>query len=172
MIAARVVNAELAAELPHRDADTSLVDGNGFNAFRIAIDRACVDERFARGKLPGILECLAPPSIDVQVDGHLVKLDRRLMEYLMLCVAMVLFYQRLGENWDPSFRALGAGLCSCRADFAASQAGPTRAAVQLWRIIRQSAAAAEVQVARCKTNAGFGVFAERNRWPGLRSARY
>jgi hypothetical protein len=99
MIVARMGNAELAAELLDRDADTSLVDGNGLNAFQIALDRACADERFARAKLPAIFERLAPPSIDVQVDGRLVKLERRLMEYLMLCVAMVLFYQRLGENW-------------------------------------------------------------------------
>jgi hypothetical protein len=108
MIAARMGNAELAAELLDRDADTSLVDGNGLNAFQIALDRACADERFARTKLPAIFERLAPPSIDIQVEGRLVKLERRLMEYLMLCIAMVLFYQRLGENWALGGRLLTA----------------------------------------------------------------
>jgi hypothetical protein len=46
--------------------------------------------------------------LDVQIEGRLVKLDRRLMEYLMLCVAMVLFYQRLGENWASRRRLLSA----------------------------------------------------------------
>ncbi|MFZ0788721.1 MAG: UvrD-helicase domain-containing protein, partial [Chromatiaceae bacterium] len=108
MIAARMGNAELAAALLDRDADTSLVDGNGLNAFQIALDRACADERFARTRLPAIFERLAPPSIDIEVEGRLVRLDRRLMEYLMLCIAMVLFYQRLGENWALGRRLLTA----------------------------------------------------------------
>ncbi|MFB1487806.1 MULTISPECIES: UvrD-helicase domain-containing protein [unclassified Thiocapsa] len=99
MIASRMGNAELAALLLERDADTGLVDANGLNAFQIALDRACADERFARTKLPAVFERLAPPALDIQIDGRLVKLDQRLMEYLMLCIAMVLFYQRLGENW-------------------------------------------------------------------------
>ncbi|MBK1619885.1 hypothetical protein CKO42_15825 [Lamprobacter modestohalophilus] len=99
MIASRMGNAELIAALLDRDADTSLVDGNGLNAFQIALDRACADERFARTKLPAVFERLAPPSIDIQVDGRLIKLDQRLMEYLMLSIAMVLFYQGLGERW-------------------------------------------------------------------------
>ncbi len=99
MIASRMGNAELAEALLDRDADTGLVDGNGLNAFQISLERACADERFARAKLPALFERLAPASLDVQVDERLVKLDRRLMEYLMLSVAMVLFYQRLGENW-------------------------------------------------------------------------
>jgi hypothetical protein len=99
MIASRMGNAELAEVLLDRDADTSLVDANGLNAFQIALDRACADERFARTKLPAVFARLAPPSLDIQVDGRLVKLDRRMMEYLMLCISMVLFYQRLGEKW-------------------------------------------------------------------------
>jgi hypothetical protein len=108
MIASRMGNADLAEALLDRDADTSLVDGNGLNAFQIALDRACADERFARTKLPAIFERLAPPSIDIQVDGRLVKLDQRLMEYLMLCIAMVLFYQRLGERWVHGRKLLSA----------------------------------------------------------------
>ncbi|WP_295385945.1 hypothetical protein [uncultured Thiodictyon sp.] len=99
MIASRMGHADLIHHLLERDADLSLVDGNGLNAFQIALDRACADERFARTRLPAVFERLAPASIDIQVDGRLVKLDRRWMEYLMLSVALVLFYQRLGENW-------------------------------------------------------------------------
>jgi len=96
MIASRMGNAELAEALLDRDADTSLVDGNGLNAFEISLERACADERFARTKLPAVFERLAPASLDLQIDARLVKLDRRLMEYLTLCVAMVFFYHRLG----------------------------------------------------------------------------
>ncbi|NEX15841.1 MAG: hypothetical protein C1943_04165 [Halochromatium sp.] len=108
MIASRTGNAELIELLLDRDADTSLVDGNGLNAFQIALDRACADERFARTKLPAVFERLAPPSIDIQVDARLIKLDRRIMEYLMLCIAMVLFYQRLGERWAQRRHLLSA----------------------------------------------------------------
>lgn len=99
MIASRMGNAELVQTLLDQDADTGLVDGNGLNAYQIALERACADERFARVRLPAVFDRLAPASLDVQIEGRLVKLDRRLMEYLMLCIGMVLFYQRLGENW-------------------------------------------------------------------------
>ena len=109
MIASRMGNAALAEALLDRNADNGLVDGNGLNAFQIGLERACDDERFARTKLPAVFERLAPASLDVQVDERLVKLDRRLMEYLMLCIAMILFYQRLGENWASRRRMLSAG---------------------------------------------------------------
>jgi len=108
MVASRIGNADLIEDLLDRDADTGLVDANGLNAFQIALERACADERFARTRLPAVFERLAPPAIDIQVDGRLVKLDQRLMEYLMLCIAMVLFYQRLGENWAMRGRLLSA----------------------------------------------------------------
>ncbi len=108
MIASRMGNAELTEALLDRDADTSLVDANGLNAFQISLERACADERFARTKLPAVFDRLAPASLDLQIDGRLVKLDRRLMEYLMLCIAMVLFYQRLGENYASRGRFLSA----------------------------------------------------------------
>jgi hypothetical protein len=108
MIASRMGHADLITELLERDADLGLVDGNGQNAFQIALDRACADERFARTRLPAVFERLAPAGIDIQVDGRLVKLDRRHMEYLMLCVALVLFYQRLGENWATRRNLLNA----------------------------------------------------------------
>ncbi|WP_295399764.1 UvrD-helicase domain-containing protein [uncultured Thiocystis sp.] len=99
MIASRVGNAELTEALLDLGADTGLVDGNGLNAFQISLERACADARYARTKLPAVFERLAPASLDVQVDGRLVKLDRHLMEYLMLSIALVLFYQRLGQKW-------------------------------------------------------------------------
>jgi hypothetical protein len=108
MIASRMGNAELVEALLDRDADTGLADGNGLNAFQIALERACADARFARARLPALFERLAPTSLDIQVDGRLIKLDQRLMEYLMLCIAMVLFYQRLGEHWARRRNALSA----------------------------------------------------------------
>jgi hypothetical protein len=108
MIASRMGNADLIAELLARDADLGLVDGNGLNAFQIALDRAGADERFARARLPAVFARLAPANIDIQVDGRLVKLDRQIMEYLMLSIALVLFYQRLGEKYATHHACLTA----------------------------------------------------------------
>ena len=108
MIASRMGNADLIAELLDRDADTTLVDANGLNSFQIALDRACADERFARIRLPAVFERLAPPTMDIQVDGRLIKLPQRLMEYLLLSIAMVHFYQRLGENYGSDRRLMPA----------------------------------------------------------------
>jgi hypothetical protein len=111
MVASRMGNAELAGELLDLGADTGLVDGNGLNAFQIALDRACGDPRYARSRLPAVWDRLAPASMDIQVDERLVKLDRHHMEYLMLSLAMVLFYQSLGESWASH------GRCLTSADF-------------------------------------------------------
>ncbi|MBK1647347.1 UvrD-helicase domain-containing protein [Rhabdochromatium marinum] len=108
MIASREGHAELITALLERDADTGLVDANGLNAFQISLERACIDQRYARQKLPAVFEHLAPPSLDIQIDGRLIKLDRKIMEYTMLCIAMVLFYQRLGQNWTYRHALLAA----------------------------------------------------------------
>ncbi len=108
MIASRMGHADLIGALLEREADLGLIDGNGQNAFQIALDRACADERFARTRLPAVFERLAPAAIDIQVDGRLVRLDRRQMEYLMLAIALVLFYQRMGENWANGGKLLNA----------------------------------------------------------------
>ncbi|MBT8420216.1 MAG: hypothetical protein KJO08_05060, partial [Gammaproteobacteria bacterium] len=84
--------------LMERDADTEKVDNAGFNAFLIALDEACRDEKYAARKLAAIYEKLSPDSISIQVDGKLVKLDNHLMEFLMLSLMMVMFYTRLGQK--------------------------------------------------------------------------
>lgn len=109
MVASRLGNAELTERLLDLGADTGMVDANGLNAFQIALERACADARYARAKLPAVYDRLAPASIDIQVDERLVKLDRRLMEYLMLSVGLVLFYQRLGNNWAVRRQLLTSG---------------------------------------------------------------
>ncbi|NNJ85201.1 MAG: AAA family ATPase, partial [Gammaproteobacteria bacterium] len=98
MIASRLGNAGLVDELMERDADTEKVDNAGFNAFLIALDEACRDEKYAARKLAAIYEKLSPDSISIQVDGKLVKLDNHLMEFLMLSLMMVMFYTRLGQK--------------------------------------------------------------------------
>ncbi len=109
MIASRMGNAELAEQLVELGADTSLIDANGLNAFQISLERSCEDVKYARGKLADVYRTLAPPSISIQVEGRLIKLDSHLMEYLMLSLAMALFYQRLGSNWVRQHGLLSSG---------------------------------------------------------------
>ena len=98
MIAARVGNAEHVDRLVEMGADTSLVNNVGFNAFHIVLEQACIAPHYAARKLPGVYHKLAPPDMVIQVDGRLVKLDNRLMEFLLLNLMIAMFYTRLGDN--------------------------------------------------------------------------
>lgn len=98
MIAARLGNADHVPRLVEMGADTSLVNNVGFNAFQIGLEQACISPHYATRKLPGVYEKLEPQDMVIQADGRLVKLDRRLMEFLMLNLMIAMFYTRLGEN--------------------------------------------------------------------------
>ena len=98
MIASRLGNAGLVDELVERGADTEAVHNAGFNAFRIALEQACNDDKYAAKKLAPIYRKLEPDSMSVQVDGKLVKLDNRLMEFLMLNLMMAMFYTSLARK--------------------------------------------------------------------------
>jgi hypothetical protein len=98
MIAARLGNAEHVDRLVEMDADTSLVNNVGFNAFQIVLEQACIAPHYASRKLPAVYKKLEPSDMVIQVDGRLVKLDNRLMEFLMLNLMIAMFYTRLGEN--------------------------------------------------------------------------
>ena len=98
MIAARLGNDDQVARLVELGADTGLINNVGFNAFHIALEQACIDAHYAARKLAGVYEKLAPLAMVIQVDGRLVKLDNRLMEFLLLNLMMAMFYTRLGDN--------------------------------------------------------------------------
>jgi hypothetical protein len=98
MIAARLGNDDQVARLVAMGADTGLINNVGFNAFHIALEQACIDAHYAARKLAGVYEKLAPLDMMIQVDGRLVKLDNRLMEFLLLNLMIAMFYTRLGNN--------------------------------------------------------------------------
>ncbi len=98
MIAARLGNEELVAKLVELGADTGQVNNVGFNAFQIVLEQACSHLKYAAKKLVGVYDKLEPDSMVIQVDGRLVKLDNRLMEFLMFNLMIALFYTRLGDN--------------------------------------------------------------------------
>lgn len=105
MIAARLGAEQHAAGLVALGADTSLINNAGLNAFQIALEQACVDPAFARGKLATMYELLAPREVTVRIDGRLLKIDSRSMEYLLFNLMVAMFYTRLGEQaaWGDAF---------------------------------------------------------------------
>ncbi len=98
MVASRIGNEPLIKELRERGANTELINNAGFNAFQIALEQALGDPKYSSKKLAAVYRLLEPDSLDIQVDGRLIKLDRRSMEFLMLNLMMAMFYTRLGEK--------------------------------------------------------------------------
>ena len=98
MIAARLGNEPQVERLVEMGADTGLINNVGFNAFQIALEQACSDPGYAAKKLEAVYERLEPQDMVIQVDGRLVKLDNRSMEFLMLNLMIAMFYTRLGEK--------------------------------------------------------------------------
>ena len=107
MIAARLGNSALVAQLVERGADPTLTANNGFTALHFALEQAMLDDTFARQRFPALYPLLAPASLSVQVDGRLVKLDRRLMETFLLELLQAMFYRHLGPalTWSHGYMA-------------------------------------------------------------------
>ncbi len=99
MIAARLGNAELTQHLTDLGADTELLNNSGLNGFQIALEQACHDNKFATKKLGRIYNALEPASMSIQAEDKLLKLDNRLMEFLMLNLMISMFYETLSTNY-------------------------------------------------------------------------
>ena len=84
MMAARAGNATLAGALLKRGADAGLVDEFGHTAWMSALSRAVEEPDFASQKLEPLFDLLAPPALDVQTAGRLVRLERHQAEYWVL----------------------------------------------------------------------------------------
>lgn len=95
MVAAWLGNSSLVQELSERDANTALVDNNGFTAFQIALQQASKDEKYAKQHLDSIYQQLEPDSLSIQIDGRLMKLDKSSMEFFLLNLLIALFYRVL-----------------------------------------------------------------------------
>ena len=98
MIAARLGNAEQVARLVEIGADLTLINNVGLNPFQIVLEQACLSPNYASRRLPGVYDLLEPTDMVLQVDGRLLKLDKRLMDFLMLNLMMAMFYTHLGEK--------------------------------------------------------------------------
>lgn len=84
MLAALAGNLPLVEELLARGANPEAVDHFGHNAAMIALNRAFIDAEYAAGVFGPIYERVAPASLDIQVDGRLIKLDAHMGEFFVL----------------------------------------------------------------------------------------
>jgi len=82
MLAAQTGNLPLVEALLARGAQANLRDVFGHTAASYALAQAARDCAYAAGTFGAIFDLLAPPVIDVEVDGRLVRLDRSQGEYL------------------------------------------------------------------------------------------
>ena len=88
MLAAMAGNAALVEALLAKGADPARRDEFGHTAWDHAVGRAMREAAFAGSGLPALFELLAPPALDVQTDGRLVRLERHQGEYWPLTLML------------------------------------------------------------------------------------
>ena len=104
-MAAMAGNVALVDALLERGARLTAMDHFGRMPVHWALLRAYDDPAFAGGPLGALYERLAPPSLDVQVDGRLFKIGREQGEYFFL-LATIALYKRLFHSRLGRFRGL------------------------------------------------------------------
>jgi hypothetical protein len=95
----------LVETLLERGADREATDHFGCNALHWAMRAAFQDRGFARGPFAALYELLAPPAIDLNSSGRLVRIDRHLSEYFLVQTLWALFKSRFTH---PQRRPYGA----------------------------------------------------------------
>ena len=98
MVAVKTGNTALVETLLERGAATDLTGSNGLNALQMALEMALNSDTYANKKLPFIFERLQPDSLAVQVDGRLIKLDKKLMGMFVLNLMFAMFYRNMSSQ--------------------------------------------------------------------------
>ncbi len=88
MLAAMAGNAPLVEALLAKGADPERRDEFGHSAWDQAVGRAMREAPFAANGLSALFDLLAPPALDVQTDGRLVRLERHQGEYWVLTLML------------------------------------------------------------------------------------
>jgi hypothetical protein len=88
MLAAMAGNAPLVEALLAKGADPARRDEFGHTAWDHAVGRAMRESAFAGSGLAVLFDLLAPPALDVQTDGRLVRLERHQGEYWLLTLML------------------------------------------------------------------------------------
>ena len=90
-MAARAGNVALVEALLARGADPLQEDEFGHTPWLAALSRAMEDAEFARQAIGPLFAHIAPPALDVQTDGRLVRLERHQAEYWVLSLMLAGF---------------------------------------------------------------------------------
>ncbi len=99
MMAARAGNTALVRELLSAGADTELTDNYGLTAWQWALQRIIEDKKFAQVGFPAVHDLLAPSMLSLQVDGKLIKIDRKQGEFLLFHVFFTAFRSLISSGY-------------------------------------------------------------------------
>lgn len=113
MMATDVGDVPLVEDLLSRGAQVDAIDPFGRMPIHFALRRAFADDSFARDRLGALYELLCPSAIELELDGHRLRLSRAQGEFFaLLCVQA-----RFHECYRRTFRysGFGAKLLSDRA---------------------------------------------------------
>ena len=97
MCAVRAGNIPLTRVLLAKGANPEWVDNYGQTAFHHLLECA-TQPAYARINLSPFYSLLKPSSVSVQIQGRLVKLDARTIEYLLFNVMLALMHERISKS--------------------------------------------------------------------------
>jgi len=100
MMAAQAGNLPLVEALLARGADLEARDLFGQTPVMFALERAALHADYARGPFGDVYARVAPPELDVETDGHLVRLYPHQGEYFVL-LTMLAGIKTLGSQLVP-----------------------------------------------------------------------
>ncbi len=98
MIATQYGNTKLIDLLINKNADKSLCNNKGHNAFQIALYLAWKDIKYANNKLAAVFFALSPDSLHLRIDNKHIKLDKNSCEFFIINLMMALFYEILPQK--------------------------------------------------------------------------
>ncbi len=101
MMAAQCGNTALVEALLERGADPMVRDHYGHSAWDYALARTLDDPTHTQPQLEALYVLLAPPVLDVQTHGRLVRLERHQGEYWVLNL-MLISYKQLFSQLAPN----------------------------------------------------------------------
>ncbi len=104
MIASKMGQADLARDLIKAGAHRDLRDNWGRNPLQIALLQAYRSKDYAQRHIGAIYPLLAPSSMKIKVQGRMIKIDQKLMEFFMIqsMIAMFQDIARVKTRWDLS----------------------------------------------------------------------
>ena len=77
------------------EPNLDLTDNLGRNAFQIMLKQSLFSQKFLRRSLGALYGCVAPQSIDLQIDNKLVRIDAQRLEFLLV---QIMYIANLGAK--------------------------------------------------------------------------